>query len=80
MCMAKLEELTSKVVRKSGPGKWLERNYGIRPSGPLQMLGIAKKEKNLFYQPGGAGYSGPAEKTAPKGPAAHVKNIASRKV
>lgn len=79
MCMLpKLEEFTSKMIRKSPPGKWLERNYGIRPSGPLQMLGLAKKEHNLFYQPGGAGY---AEDPAPSRPQTthHINTIGAAK-
>jgi hypothetical protein len=59
MCLAaNIESLTSKALRKSAPSRYLEKNYGIRPSGLGQNLGVVDKQPNLFYQKGGAGYAG----------------------
>jgi hypothetical protein len=75
------EKLTNKLLDKSPASRWLEKKTGIRPHGPMQLLGKdVGQGKNRFYQPGGSGYAGPAEKFTPKGPAAHVSGIAARRL
>lgn len=70
-------KMLDKAFQKSPVSSYLEKNYGIRPHTPEQMIAreAGYKRPNKFYQPGGRGYS-EAPRQPYAGPAVHTLGIA----
>ncbi len=81
MCMSIVgEKLVNKALDKSPISRKLEEEYGIRPHGPAQMLGMdVGQGKNRFYLKGGRGYQDPRAHLTRPDKTLHVANIASRR-
>jgi len=77
MCMA---NMTDKIRLMSPVSKKLEQKTGLRPHGFANLIGIGgKRDGNLFYKKGGAGYAGEQQYTNNYEQPAHSRSIAARK-
>jgi len=76
MCMANMTQAMDKIRLMSPVSKKLEQKTGIRPHGSAFM---GKRDGNLFYQKGGAGYAGEQQYTNNYEQGAHARSIAARK-